>query len=340
MSIPLLSICIPTYNRARLLDSALFSLVPQVIESRAAVELVVSDNCSPDDTAEVVARYVEKGAPIRYCRNERNLGAARNVLRLAGELARGEYCWVLGDDDLVRPDGVSRITSVLLEHPEVDYVFVNVSILPPEERTGVDRPPSGADSPDARPTKCMDLSDRPVAAWEELIDPAIDDVYLGSLMCSVFRLRKWREYPLACDPDAAPFSTLEMTYPHSMVLAHTMRGSKAYYIGHPCVNTYFGRQEWLGFLPLIIGVRLQELLDLYLNLGIDRDRIDRCRLHLLGNSRRALEKLLLESTTPGREVFSFWRFMRQNRNHLLVLASMTCGIGITALRKLAAGTLK
>jgi len=332
MSDPLLSICVPTYNRARLLESALFSLVPQVVESGDAVELVVSDNCSDDGTAEVVARYLEKGAPIRYYRNARNLGAARNVLLLCSELALGEYCWVLGDDDIVRPDGVAHILSVLREHPEVDYVFVNVSLLPPEKRAGFDRPVSGADFPELNPTKCSDLSDRLVARWEELIDPAIDDVYLGSLMCSVFRLRKWREYPLAIDPDAAPFSSLAMTYPHSMVMAHTLRGCASFYIGHPCVITFFGRQEWSALLPMIICVRLQELLDLYLTLGMGGRRVDACRLHLLRGSGRSLTGLLSDPDMPGREYFSLWKFIRQNRNHPWILMRLLTR-GLTAALK-------
>lgn len=47
---PLLSICIPTYDRAELLRSALLSLAPQVKEMADEVEVIISDNCSTDSS--------------------------------------------------------------------------------------------------------------------------------------------------------------------------------------------------------------------------------------------------------------------------------------------------
>lgn len=337
---PLLSICIPTYNRANLLDSALYSLMPQILDLGDTVELVVSDNCSPDNTADIVDKYIQLGVPIRYYRNERNLGAAKNILLLCNELALGEFCWVLGDDDIVRPDGLMRISSVLLKHSEVDYVFVNVSCKDEKERIRYDRPISGADFPELRPTKCKDLSERQVTKWEELIDHHIDDVFLGSIMCSVFRLRKWKEYELVFDADGSPFSSLALTYPHSMILANTMMGCASYYIGFPCIITFFGHHEWIGYLPIIISVRLQELLDLYRNLGVNRNRIERCRRQLLGYSRGAVVTLLLESKTMGREYFSLTRFIWQNRYHLRSLMTLIVGVVKASLRKAVVAGVK
>ncbi len=59
---PLLSVCIPTYNGARRIESALYALAPQIAELEGAAELVVSDNCSTDDTREVVERARRRSA--------------------------------------------------------------------------------------------------------------------------------------------------------------------------------------------------------------------------------------------------------------------------------------
>ena len=56
----LLSICIPTYNRAEYLKKTLESIVWQRDFLSKDVEVVISDNCSTDDTASVVAKFVEK----------------------------------------------------------------------------------------------------------------------------------------------------------------------------------------------------------------------------------------------------------------------------------------
>ena len=314
MTQPLLSICIPTYNRARLLESALYALAPQVKRIGEAVELIVSDNFSPDDTATVVDN-AQMWGPIRYHRNDENLGAARNILILCHELARGEFAWVLGDDDLVRPDGVSRVLEVLQKHPEIDCVFVNASPKRPAERAAFDRVVCGADFPQLLPTKAKSLTDRYVERWEELIDPEVDDVFFGAVMCCVFRLSRWRGYPLRLRASSEPFSSLEDSYPHSVILAHTMIGRPAYYIGHPCTISFWGEQEWLGYAPLLILVRLQELLDLYAQLGIDGQQVEKCRRFLLGYSGGALRAMLLDPNTPGREYFSLRKFLWRNRYH-------------------------
>lgn len=72
MDKPLLSICIPTYNRASYLEQCLKSIVGQeCFDSR--VEVVISDNCSSDDTQAIGMRYQEKYANIHYFRNAENV---------------------------------------------------------------------------------------------------------------------------------------------------------------------------------------------------------------------------------------------------------------------------
>ena len=325
---PLLSICIPTYNRAHLLGSALRALLPQVEALGGAVEVVVSDNCSPDDTP-AVAKRAEEWGPLRYHRHERNLGATKNILVLCNELARGEFAWVLGDDDLVRPGGVKRVLDALEAHPEIDYVFVNTTYKSAAEFPAFNRQVSEEDFPDLQPAKAGDLTDRYVERWEELLDPEVDDVFLGSLMCSVFRLSRWRAYTLREPPAGGePFTTLESSYPHTVVLAHTMIGRKAYYVGYPCSVTFQGGQEWLGYLPLLLLVRLQELLDLYAALGVGRSRVEKCRRSLLNKSfeSRALHAMLLNPGTPGRRHFSLRRFARRNRHHAPLLGVMLASV--------------
>jgi len=324
-SLPLLSICIPTYNRANLLDSALHALIPQVNASSGAVELIVSDNCSTDNTQQVVERARASG-PIQYHRNSQNEGVTRNILRLTNELANGEFAWVLGDDDLVRPEGVGRVLAVLRSYPEVDYVFVNTSTKRPAERHAFGRLVSGADFPELLPAKAKSLTDQYVEKWEDLIDPEVDDVFLGAIMCSVFRLSRWRTYPLELKVHNELFSSLENCYPHSIILAHTMIGRKAYYVGYPCTVTFFGGQEWRGYLPLISTVRLQELLDLYRLLGVDVQRVEKCRRFLLGYSAGALRKMILDPDTPGREYFSLREFLWRNRHHPRWVSGMLASI--------------
>lgn len=110
---PLLSICIPTWNRSRILSISLESLVSEIASiNKADVEIFVSDNCSDDETSCVVQKYIEQGLPITYNRNEQNLGAARNFIKCM-QWASGKYIWLIGDDDMLRPGALKTIINVL-----------------------------------------------------------------------------------------------------------------------------------------------------------------------------------------------------------------------------------
>jgi glycosyltransferase involved in cell wall biosynthesis len=70
---PLLSICIPTYNRAEYLDKCIASIVSQKEFNSEDVELVISDNASDDNTEEVVKKYKNQYKNIFYSKNKENL---------------------------------------------------------------------------------------------------------------------------------------------------------------------------------------------------------------------------------------------------------------------------
>ena len=81
MDKPLLSICIPTFNRANVLNQCLRAIVDQDAYDEK-VEVVVSDNCSTDNTGEIVRSYQEKYGNIRYFRNDENLADTNFSLSL------------------------------------------------------------------------------------------------------------------------------------------------------------------------------------------------------------------------------------------------------------------
>ena len=116
-----LSICIPTYNRGEYIGETIASIVEQMTDE---VELVISDNASTDNTAEVVGSYQSKYPGIRYVRLSENKGADRNFLNVVDE-ASGDYCWFMGSDDVAEPGSIARIMSYLERYPEVSGLSVN-----------------------------------------------------------------------------------------------------------------------------------------------------------------------------------------------------------------------
>jgi abequosyltransferase len=119
---PLLTIAIPTYNRSAYLKQLLDVLAPQLAgESR--VELLISDNSSPDDTPAVVEAFRSKGLSLVYKRNGTNIGSDANFLQCYN-MAQGAYVWIVGDDDVIVPGGLQQVLDVL-EKREYDLVFVS-----------------------------------------------------------------------------------------------------------------------------------------------------------------------------------------------------------------------
>jgi abequosyltransferase len=121
---PLLTIAVPTYNRASSLRRSLLALVKQVDALEGgwdAIEVIVSDNCSTDDTPAVV-ELVKDRPRVRHFRNQENLGMEGNFISCFDK-AQGKYVWTFSDDDLLVDDALPKIVQLLRDTP-VDLVYV------------------------------------------------------------------------------------------------------------------------------------------------------------------------------------------------------------------------
>lgn len=108
-TIPLLSICIPTFNRVSLLEQLLVALLPQA--EMHQVEVCISDNNSSDGTAEFLNEIAGAFACLRFVVNSQNIGLDRNMLAVIA-MGTGQYIYPLGDDDFL-PTG--SLHEILLE---------------------------------------------------------------------------------------------------------------------------------------------------------------------------------------------------------------------------------
>lgn len=114
---PKVSVCLPTYGRAKVLPMVIRSVLSQTYED---FEVFISDDASPDNTGEVVNSF--KDPRIRYHRNKRNLGVRENW-NFAVKGARGEYVLKLDDDDYIHPAFIAKTVSVLEAHPGIGSVY-------------------------------------------------------------------------------------------------------------------------------------------------------------------------------------------------------------------------
>jgi glycosyltransferase involved in cell wall biosynthesis len=111
---PLLTIAIPTYNRADHLAGLLAVLEPQLAEL-PQIELLISDNASSDATPDVIAALARRmspaGATLAAYRHAENVGADANFVSCYRR-AHGHFFWICGDDDLIVPGAIAQV----LEH--------------------------------------------------------------------------------------------------------------------------------------------------------------------------------------------------------------------------------
>lgn len=126
---PLVSVIIPTYNYGRFIEATIESVVGQTCSD---LEILVVDDASSDDTAEVVGAIPDDR--ITYLRHEVNKGpsAARNT-----GLARasGIFVTCIDSDDTMKPRNLEVKTGVLQASPDVDVVFGNVEVVDEEGTT-------------------------------------------------------------------------------------------------------------------------------------------------------------------------------------------------------------
>ncbi len=114
---PVISVIIPTYNRAHLVKDAIDSVLSQTYRD---FEIIVVDDGSTDNTKEVLAPYRDK---VKYIYQEnQGLSAARNT-GIRG--ARGEYIGFLDSDDLWLPPKLEKQVQILKEYKDIAFVYTN-----------------------------------------------------------------------------------------------------------------------------------------------------------------------------------------------------------------------
>lgn len=127
---PWLSILIPIYNVAPYLHDCLQSIASQ---ASATIEIIALDDCSTDNSLEILRTFCASSpVPIQILQHPHNRGlsAARNTLL---DNARGEYIWFIDSDDMLAPEAIHSLQTLIHTHP-ADLVLCDYSVLHSAER--------------------------------------------------------------------------------------------------------------------------------------------------------------------------------------------------------------
>jgi glycosyltransferase involved in cell wall biosynthesis len=126
--VKLLTIAVPAYNRASLLDKQLAWLSEAIRGFESECEILVSDNCSTDNTQDVIKKWQAKLTNITFKinRNPKNLGVLKNITYCL-KAATTKYVWTIGDNDPIQTRSVSYVINKVKEKEDISLIFLNFS---------------------------------------------------------------------------------------------------------------------------------------------------------------------------------------------------------------------
>ena len=137
-SAKILTIGVPTFNRAFILRHFLICLQSDLSGFEDKIKVIISDNCSTDNTREIVGDWIshqDQKIEVKYIKNESNIGISRNIISLY-YLTNTPYFMILGDDDRVNSKELSNIVSILDSSDPPSAIIQSLrgskSILPKE----------------------------------------------------------------------------------------------------------------------------------------------------------------------------------------------------------------
>lgn len=121
---PLISIVMASKNRGYLLENAVKAIEDGQYQN---IELIIIDDCSPDDTAQIIMQLQEKYQNILYLRNSSSIGSSRSRM-LGVNAAKGQFIYITDDDDTVLKNRASTPLSWLMTHPNLDVVYCDYAL--------------------------------------------------------------------------------------------------------------------------------------------------------------------------------------------------------------------
>ena len=271
-----LSICVPTHNRFNLFKVSLNRIISAIENYINQVEIVVCENPSLQSESSLVYNYLmelnlNKAYKITYKLNNSNIGPGGNILEVVKN-ANGEYCWIIGDDDFLKPNSIDLLLNKI-SNGDYDFLSLNYDRVWLNDDTKNDAVKLIKELDNLVGIKNNNVPSFDSIGLSSLIHPKFNNVYLGAVMGNVFKTSIWRE----CKHDfktTEDFKTLEGTYPFLVIFAKKFMNCKVSYISEPLITVGEGVREWMNgefwqtSLPLIYLKIFPEILDLYKQNGL------------------------------------------------------------------------
>jgi len=227
MDIPLVSVIVPNYNHARFLRKRLDSILAQSYKN---FELIILDDCSLDNSQEVIElfRHHPKVSQIVY--NSQNSGSTFKQWKKGISLAKGDYIWIAESDDFAQELFLETLIKGIEQHSEVSIAFCNSiwidtsgDIIFTPKTSSIDRTHNGNEFTINRMSKHNDIYNASMVIFRrEFFNKIIDQTYLKLKYCG-----DWYFWILLAEQGTVFESRLLLNYFRRHELSVSYKSNKA-----------------------------------------------------------------------------------------------------------------
>ena len=280
-----LSICIPTYNRSYYLDNCLNSIKLAKKETSLSLEVCISDNCSSEKIEPILEKYKDD-MNIIFNKNIKNTGMGKNILKTVS-MATGKFCWLLGNDDLLLPNSLKKISNLFEKYEDVDFYYINSFHLDSEKLANYNHPVNTQKIKTYNLKKFSNYEKSSRMNFFELIDPKKSYEFMLSFFLCIFKRKYWiKNVNVINEKDINDFnkySNFDNTAPHSKIWAKGFKNKNAYFCSEPLtINVHGPRsKDWGNLYPFVEGVRIPQVLDNFRKEGLPFFRYLKCKNYAL-----------------------------------------------------------
>jgi len=311
----ILSICIPTYNRINQLDNCLNSiLISKKKVGNFDFEVCISDNNSEENTESIIKKYKQE-LTIKYNKNKENLGFALNGIKTVS-MASGEFSWMIGDDDLVLPETLTKLKDVLKKNFDKDYFFINSYHLESSYLKNFSIPFDTKNLNYESMKKISNINSNKQVPFWDIIDPKVSWEFLIGIYLSLFRTKKWLKSTSILNQekikDTGVWSNFDNTCLHPMVIANAFKNSQAFICSEPLSVNLIGEREWRTMYEFVEIIRIPELLDFYREQGLSFKKYVYCKNFALRNFSNYIFKIIVGGKKMGRNYLNIKKHILKN----------------------------
>lgn len=230
----LLTIGIPTFNRSKMLKLSLKSLVMQIEPYSEYIDIVISDNCSDDDTEKVAKEFCNTTKFIRYYKNNKNIGINNNVYRIVHQYTNSEFLWIIGDDDMIVNGGIPLIINSIIKNHDIKGFYINYGVT-----TIINRDDSIKNN---NSNYDFELSDIFIKEQEEVKLDSISQLITKAsnpiatffaISCMIVKTSLWEKYTEWDKEEMSNYTVYKYAYPHMRTFMQPFVNSELVCIGKP-----------------------------------------------------------------------------------------------------------